>query len=135
MAGKLMHAVWYEGYGGGAAAAALKGAWLANWVCKDLNAKMCCIFTVVKREDFSIKICTSDIFFSRELRHHQQVYRSASPTGLVVEIQGPLVKGVHLLLWSQEVAIDAASFHRCWRNRKTKLVLVHSFLALGLGLI
>lgn len=32
--------------------------------------------------------------------------------------QGPLVKGVHLLLWSQEVAVDAASFHRCWRNRQ-----------------
>ncbi|KAF9613892.1 hypothetical protein IFM89_012440 [Coptis chinensis] len=35
-------------------------------------AKMCCIFTVVKREDFSIKICTSDIFFSRALRDQQQ---------------------------------------------------------------
>lgn len=43
------------------------------------------------------------------------------------------MKGVHLLLWSQEVAVDAASFHRCWRKRKTDLV--HSFLALGLGLI
>ncbi|KAF9610718.1 hypothetical protein IFM89_024568 [Coptis chinensis] len=52
-----------------------------------------------------------------------RVYRSASPTGLVVEIQGPLVKGVHLLLLMLRAFIGAGGterpnwfwFTRSWR--------------------